>query len=966
MAFPRLIAPHWCSMLVSLAALALLGVRTVRADSQLVQPVGLVLSAKTSQVNRRRDQTWIPLTGGELLFSGDSIATAGGGSTQVVFCPSKRAVFWNTEASVAFSRQSYKFERGKPASQAKVGTCVLPKVYADNEGPDDYGASLVNTLQGAPASGGPLASRLGALDLAQRTELEAGMQPLNAALAQNRLDVLALLARATLYQRFGLHDDARRDFEQVAQLLGSPAWVGPLRNTNTARGVIVNNAPAPTGGSTYALVIGISEFPHLGNNQLKFAAADALSFCDYLHLPRGGKLIDDLQLKRLINGDATVSAIENGLVDFLIAKAQTKDTVMLFMASHGVIEGKTNKPYLLTSESDLQKLSSTAIPMQRLLELLDSSRCHAGRVMIFLDVCHAARIGDFRSRLDDDFQSQVRSRPDIFAFAASRGDETSEEGLQYGGGHGAFSYFLLRGLNTGEANRDTHANTITLNLLIHYVTDKVFDATSTKQNPQELGLLARNIAIVADVHQKGIELLDYPTHGVLANNKSRGIDLPALPFPTVAAFRRAIAEGRILPNDPDSASDRLDDLRRQFAADRDSYLEEENRLRVALENAGERVLLEYLKGDEVPQPAVQFDRGAQLFRAAAQLTPEAHQLTAKSLFCEGRSLIGQHLYVEGMSKLEEAARLAPGEAYTWNALGIGYLQLPDYDRAVSAFQDAIRRAPFWAYPKHNLALALRERGNLAGAIEQYRAAIRLAPDYSYLRYNLGLLYQQINDKDGAAQAYRDALDKASREPARARIMIAQGLLDASQGRRDAALARLKDAEGHNPEPADLLALRYNRALILAHDTTGRVEAERLWGENIAQTPPHLPSLIALAEALDHWHETSRAIQRYGEILKLRPEYLAARLRLAQLLAASDSKQALQELRDGIDPKAPQPRLLEAIGDLERSLGDKAAAIAAYCSAYAAGTAAGMRSEIRTRMKALGTRPALGCPAARDR
>src|ERR1019366_9389166 len=106
----------------------------------------------------------------------------------------------NTEASVGFSRQSYKFERGKPASQAKVGTCVLPKVYADNEGPDDYGASLVNPLQGAPASGGPLASRLGALDLAQRTELEAGMQPLNAALAQNRLDVLALLARATLYQ----------------------------------------------------------------------------------------------------------------------------------------------------------------------------------------------------------------------------------------------------------------------------------------------------------------------------------------------------------------------------------------------------------------------------------------------------------------------------------------------------------------------------------------------------------------------------------------------------------------------------------------------------------------------------------------------------------------------------------------------------------------------------------------------
>jgi tetratricopeptide (TPR) repeat protein len=947
---------------LALLAMVLLGGHAAHAARQLQQPVGLVLSAKDGQVNRRGDQASIPLRGGELLFAGDTIVTAAGGSSQVAFCPAKTAVSWDAEARVSFAGQSYKFEKGKAATQLRVDTCVLPEVYADNEGPDDYGASLVNTLEGAPAPLGTLATRLGALDPAARTQVEAGLAPINTALGQNRLDVLALLARGTLSQRFGLRYDARRDFEQVAQLLGEPAWIGPLRNANAERGVKIIDSAAPKSGSTYALVIGVSEFPNLPENQLQFADADARSFSDYLRLPRGGKLVDDLQLKPLINKDATVPAIENAMVDFLIAKAQPNDTVMLFMASHGVIEAKTNKAYLLTWESDLQKLSSTAIPMEHLLELLDSKRCHAGRVMIFLDVCHAARVGDFRSRLDEGFQSGVRNaRPDIFAFAASRGDETSKEGMQYGGGHGAFSYFLLRGLNTQEPNSDPQARTITLNSLIHYVTNRVYDATNTRQTPQELGLLARNLPIVPDVTQSGIALLDYPTRALVAQNTPRGLELPAPPFQAIEEFRRAIAGGRILPGDADSAFDRLSELRRQFGEDRAGYLEEENRLRVALENAGQKILLEYLKGDDVAQDAVQFDRGARFFRAAAQLTPEAYRLTANALFCEGRSLIGQHRYAEGMPDLEEAARLTPGEGYIWNALGIGYLQIPNYDRAIQSFQDAIRRAPFWAYPRHNLALALRERGRLAGAIEQYRAAIQLAPDYSYLRYNLGLLYQQINDKNGAAQAYRDALSKAAREPARARIMIAQALLEASQGRRDAALAQLDDAAKHNPEPGDMISLRYNRALILAEDPGRHAEAESFWDENIKQKPPHLPSLIALAEALDRWQETSKAIRRYDEILKQRPEYLAARLRLAQLLAASDAKRAMQILQEGVDAKVPQPQLMEAIGDLSRASGNRDAALTAYCSAFAAGSASGLRPEIRGRIKTLGMRAESACP-----
>jgi tetratricopeptide (TPR) repeat protein len=935
------------------------------AIDKMVQPVGLVTDATDSTIRRAGDRSELTVNRGEMVAPGDKIATGSKGGVTVVFCPTKTSLRIEKDSSVTFSLSHYT-ATGQAREQGAVTICSLPQLFVNNENGDDDGTSQRETLYGILPTTADLSRRLQEIPDQLRAGVMAATGPLNQALAQNQLDVLALLARAVVYESAGLYYDAGRDFVRAGQLLDNPAWIVPLENNSTARSVFPRLIRADSlggGGKTYALVVGVSKFATV-RPELDWAAQDAVSFRDYLRLPRGGGLQDDVQLRTLTDNTATAPAVRNALVDFLIANARPNDTVILFIATHGVIEGKTNSAYLLTTESDLEKLSSTALPMTTLLDLLDSERCHAGRVLVFVDVCHADRVGSFRSRNGPQIERLLRSGDNngLFALTASGPTELSEEGAQYGGGHGAFSYFVLRGLNSNDAIVDAKPNppVITLDSLFEYVHDKVRAATKGTQNPREMGNLNPRLAIVTDLHATPLPLLDYPTRGVIAANLSRGVNTPPDIPPLVQRFREAISQGQILPGDQGSAFDDLPELRRYFGDDHAAYLAEENRLRVALESAGEQVLLQYLKGDEIAQSAIDFEKGAKLFQAAFQLTPEKFSLQSDSLFCQGRALIGLHRYDEAIPLLEKAAKLTPAEAYVWNALGIGYLQKPDYDRAMAAFRDAIQRAPHWVYPRHNLALALRERGNIRAAIEQYLAAIQMAPNYSYLRYNVGLLYQQINDRSNAAMSYQEALDRAPTDQARARVLIARATLEADNGHSDIALRTLDEAARYVLQPEDLLTLRHDKALLLARDDAGHAEAESLWTANLRDDPGYLPSMLALAEALEQWQAPAKAAFWYQQVVSLRPDYVAARIHLARLLALSDPKAAVQAVQQGLARDPKQSLLYEELGQIRVQMGATKSAVDAFCGALEYSTSQTFRAEVSRNMKRVHSRPS-DCP-----
>jgi uncharacterized caspase-like protein len=69
----------------------------------------------------------------------------------------------------------------------------------------------------------------------------------------------------------------------------------------------------------------------------------------------------------------------------------------------------------------------------------------------------------------------------VAIFSASADNQYSQEGQEWGGGHGVFTYFLLEGLKGGaDFNKDGRVNLGELNL---YLSERVRRATKNAQSP---------------------------------------------------------------------------------------------------------------------------------------------------------------------------------------------------------------------------------------------------------------------------------------------------------------------------------------------------------------------------------------------------------------------------------------------------------------------------------------------------
>ena len=581
--------------------------------------------------------------------------------------------------------------------------------------------------------------------------------------------------------------------------------------------------------------------------------------------------------------------------------------------------------FILTYDSDPEDLSSTALNMAELRSLFEEQLSKVGRVLLFVDVCKAGTIGSIQNTsVSADVQHLGDAQGDLFGLLASRPREISLEGPQFGGGHGAFSYFVVKGLDgAADANKD---GVVDADELIKYVSTEVPANTSNKQHPREFGTYDNTMKL-SDLSKKGVDLANFQ---ILLDSRSGQPYLLAQAGPQAAPrldpqttadltrFNAAIQGSVLLPGEPGSAFDSLQALQPALTPER--YTEVQNQLRVALENRAQEVLLRYLAGDQSPQAEDDFKQGGQYMQAARTLTQESIFLEGRQDFFDGRALLFEKNYPGAATRLEQSVRIDPGAAYGYNALGIAYLEQGQFDKAIPAFHDASRRAQHWSYPLHNAALAYKEMGDYSGAIRAYQQAMRLTPQYYYLPYNLGLVYQQMNRKKDAEGAYRKAMTIA---PNSAEPYNALGTLKASEGRPQDAEGLYRDALMRNPM---LLSARHNLALLLVSEKNRQNEAVDLWRENLRQSPDFLPSRLSLAETLSSTGDTAGAIDQYRQVLTIKPEYVAAHLALAQLLSKSgDAEGALTEFRGASAADPQNAAIFEQIGDLEAARGRSAEA-----------------------------------------
>lgn len=668
-------------------------------------------------------------------------------------------------------------------------------------------------------------------------------------------------------------------------------------------------------------MIGVSHFANLPKDDwLEFAHADAQDFAKLIKSPRGRGFPEE-NIKIFSNETAGILAVKRYMGTTLAKKLKPDDTVYIFVATHGMVEKEAARAaYLLTHDSDREDLFTTALAMKDLGEIIQT-RLKAKRIFVFADACRAGKLGGLQGNISN-YIAEASKRTETMLLMASRGNEFSLEGPQFGGGHGAFTYFLLKGL-MGEADSDKD-KTVTAQELVDYVREGVRTATDKKQNIREGGEFDPSTPMSftdktgpADMKLASAPSI-FPTLGQLASLSPTLGQLAPL-FPTLgqlasmaffqapgadirASFDRAIRETRLVAPAAENAWELYQRyLQQPVAQEQKDTMQEE--LIVALGTAGDRILADYRRGDQVVRlDAAAYGRGAQLFSRASQLDPSERSYQAKAKFMLGRAMVASRRYPEAIAALREAASLDPEAAYTYNALGIAHMEQGQFNDAITNFNSALQRAENWIYPRFNLGFVYSQLNRFRDAEQEYKKGIdlgqQLGRKYAYLHLNLGVLYLQQNRSRDAEEQFKRAIEM---KPDDAGSLYNMGLVFQQRN-------NLGQAESYFQKAAALDATMAAPRLVLAdmYRQRGRRDMEEKYlREAVAGDPRNATALEALGSALVSTKKLDEAERVFTDLMLLDPgsahavsllgDVHAEQKNYAQ--AAEDYRQALAHARD---------------------------------------------------------------------
>ena len=249
-----------------------------------------------------------------------------------------------------------------------------------------------------------------------------------------------------------------------------------------SRKAAVSNTPQST---LWFLGVGVSDYKKEGDN-LRFADKDASRLAD-LFLKQKGKLYKDVQTRLLLNADATNQGVKVAMNEFL-RQAGANDVIVVLLAGHGV-QDSDQTLYFMTHDSDLAKpyTGTNLMDISRFLQ----ARPPTQKAVLLMDICHAGSLGVTGQRgaiTQEEAVKQLADGTGLLVLASSTGRESSLEGTEYGGGHGAFTAALLEVME-GQANSEPTSpltlpkGFVTLIALQQYLSERVPKTTRGRQHP---------------------------------------------------------------------------------------------------------------------------------------------------------------------------------------------------------------------------------------------------------------------------------------------------------------------------------------------------------------------------------------------------------------------------------------------------------------------------------------------------
>lgn len=543
-------------------------------------------------------------------------------------------------------------------------------------------------------------------------------------------------------------------------------------------------------GKLWAVVVGVSNYSKLNKEQqLQFAHRDAQDFAAFLRSPNGGGFPAN-QITLLLNQEASISAIRSALGTALPRSVEPDDVVVIFFAGHGVVEGEQDG-YLLAHDSDPQNLYATALPIAELDRII-TERIHARSVILIADACHAGKLGwtsratEAQTMVNRYLDEVGKSGKGVLRILGSRADQRSYESEQWGGGHGVFTHFLLKGLK-GKADKDKDGIVRAAEIL-EYLSDTVPKETKALQHPRAAGsidprlplaVLSKITSSVKTEPEKAsstavtLEIRGLPGSDVYLNNSFKGkirpngslvieqlkpgqhefsMDSPGASTVTqklsLTAERTVVnvkaahpATSAATPTSPLVAQINQALAANQIGQAWQQYQQlvlttpqepQRKNIEIALgryfEAIGQQAISNYVQASINTVNRNSFRQGAEAYRLLKSINVTDPNIEAKYLFCEGRALIEENRVQDAIPVLQQAAKLDPRAAYTWNALGLAYEKRPDNDKAFDAYKRAADLAPAWAAPVFHVGYHYFQQNKFDKAERAFTQAVQADPN----------------------------------------------------------------------------------------------------------------------------------------------------------------------------------------------------------------------------------------------
>lgn len=530
---------------------------------------------------------------------------------------------------------------------------------------------------------------------------------------------------------------------------------------------------------SYALVIGVSQYPKLDSKlQLKFTERDADAVYSILISREGGNFKAE-NVRKLTGTKATLANIKNELENWLPSVTNENDRVLIYYAGHGFVY--SGKVYLAPTDFDPKNPAGTGYSTEQLGAAFGSKIKGKWKVML-TDACHSGAVtSDTDSRtLNSRLLDMNRS---LFSLTASRDREQSFESPEWGGGHGIFTYYVVKGME-GEAD-ESRDGLVTADELTAYVQRNVREASGGRQNPTvggsfDNGMLLAYIpagatigtpppakfgTMLFETNMDNVEVfVDGKSVGVV--NKGTPLRLPGIQpgvhqvkgvhmgyepdgpreeivYPgqdTTISFKMRVPRRR-----PKAALDKFDD-----AVDRYQKARGPEQYRRAVSDFQEVLRLDATYSQAALYLArayrdlKDYDNATKAFKQTLDTDPD---------YIEARATYGAMLFDTGnedesIRQLDQVIQRDKNHAMSWYVLAQAYRLKERFDDSIEAARNAIRLTPNNAEAHFYVAEGLRMKKQFSQAIPEYQTYLRLSYfdsstmqkflGYHVLGYTLGI------------------------------------------------------------------------------------------------------------------------------------------------------------------------------------------------------------------------------------